>query len=409
MTTEVIQNLEKHHRVFLTGSAGTGKSFGIKQVQDHFDGRAIAVAPTGLAANNLGGVTIHSFFGLPSLPILTLKDTPLPDARVRKLLRKAEVIIVDEVSMVRADLMDAMDRLLRSATGDSRPFGGKNIIIVGDLYQLPPVLRNEDKQAFGRIYPSVYFFDSKVYQRAPFHVINLTKTYRQTEASLVEALNAVRVGRPSEQHLALFNQRVANADDDALYLTTTNKKAQEINLKGLEKLEGAQVHLKAQSTGKVSFNELPVEDVISLKVNAPIIFVKNDREGRFVNGSRGIVRSISDTELAVELDGVLIRVGRERWQKTGFRLDKAKKIESYVIGEVEQFPIKLAYAVTIHKSQGMTLSRAHLDLGADVFAPGQAYVGLSRIVSLSGLSLERPLRHKDVFADSRIMKFMNVA
>ncbi|MBP9210751.1 MAG: AAA family ATPase [Saprospiraceae bacterium] len=404
---------------FLTGKAGSGKSTLLQVFRNLTDAKVIYLAPTGIAAIQIKGQTIHSFFRLPSHYIQE-RDYRLVS---RSLLKGLRWIVIDEISMVRADLMDHIDAILRASLRSSEPFGGVPMFWVGDLYQLPPVLSTpEERQFFSSQYESPYFFSSKVFSRLKsFEMIELNHVFRQSDPYFLKLLNKIRSNELDEDELADINERClaghpgtaqdeGEAENFRITLCTTNARASRINLDQLERLPGKAVSYQAKVTGKLASSQFPADEVLLVKPGAQVMLLRNDSEGRYVNGSLATVLSLNDDSVEVLLEGDTdpVELRRESWELIRYKQsapgDQALQME--VTGRFRQFPIKLAWAVTIHKSQGQTFDRVTIDMGSGAFECGQAYVALSRCTRLEGIRLLRPLRAGDLRTDDRILDFM---
>jgi ATP-dependent exoDNAse (exonuclease V) alpha subunit len=400
--------------IFLTGAAGTGKSYLLKQFRKVCPLNCVVLAPTGMAALNAGGQTIHSFFRFPAKAI-NREDIKAVENKI--LYRALDVIIIDEVSMVRADLMDAIDAFMRKNGRDSsRPFGGVRIIFVGDLYQLPPVVKGmEERRYLEERYGSPYFYSAPVFSQCPVKIIELREIHRQKDIEFIQVLNAVRIKEINDANLIWLNGVTASASIPPHTVTLTPRRAAAAtaNLERLAKLSGNEKQYDAFFEGELSAEDgkddyrLPVDAVLRLKPGAQVMFVKNDIGQRWVNGTIGEVQSLKNNEIIVRIkggptDGLTVSVERERWSKIRYKYDAAKKrIEADEVGAVEQFPLALAWAMTIHKSQGATYDFVNIDLGEGAFAEGQTYVALSRCRTPQGLSLAKPLRHSDIKVDPK--------
>ncbi|MCU1635829.1 MAG: helicase [Cryobacterium sp.] len=401
--------------IFVTGRAGTGKSTLLNHLSWHTSKQIVIAAPTGVAALNVGGQTIHSLF---RLPIGVIADHPIDQSdQVRKLLNTIDTLVIDEVSMVNADLMDAMDRSLRQAR--QRPaeaFGGVQVVLFGDPYQLAPVPGDADERAyFTDTYRSMWFFDAKVWLEADLRIFELTEIHRQTDADFKHMLNAVRHGHVTAEIAGVLNSMGARPapQEGAITLATRNDSVNRINASALRRLAGRTLTAKAEVSGDFGGRTFPADEVLELKVGAQVMFLRNDigTEGgpRWVNGSIGTVTRI-DSTVYVDLDGETHQVEPTVWEKFKYTYNPlTKKLSKDIVGEFTQFPLRLAWAVTIHKSQGATYERAIVDLGSRVFSPGQTYVALSRLTSLEGLHLTRPLRPSDIIVDTNVQRFMQGA
>jgi len=410
---EVMEGTDRH--VFVTGRAGTGKS----TLLDHFRSQTrkpiVVLAPTGVAALNVRGQTIHSFFRFP--PDVTPASIVEPvTGEARRLYRRLRTVVIDEVSMVRADLLDCVDRFLRLNGPDgSRPFGGVQMIFIGDLYQLPPVVTAETRPVFRDRYATPYFFSAEVMEGLDMAFVELEKVYRQRDAGFVRLLNAVRNGTVTMEDLDHLNTRCdpdfAGHDDGFIHLTATNDLADAINDGRLEALPGRRRRFRGVITGEFGREYLPTAPELCLKKGAQVMLLNNDPERRWVNGTIGKVTGFpKDPEgrtlvAAVLEDGKKVEIPPHTWEIYRFFL-KGNDLASEAIGSFTQYPLRLAFAVTIHKSQGKTFDRVIIDVGRGTFAPGQMYVALSRCTSLEGLVLKRPLRRHHIKTDWRVARFL---
>lgn len=406
--------------IFLTGKAGTGKTTFLKYITQNISKRFVILAPTGVAAINAGGSTIHSFFQLPLCPYLPdvkelITEYQMPERyrRLRKerlkIIRTLDLLIIDEISMVRADLLDAVDMSLRHYRRSSKPFGGVQLLMIGDAHQLSPVVKENERQYMAQVYPSPYFFHSKALQKLDYITIELQKVHRQKDADFLEILNAVREDRITHEVLQKLNSRVNafDSESDVIRLTTHNSQADQVNSSKLAKLPGDPVMFEAEVEGEFPENSYPADSVLSLKKGAQVMFVRNDPEGRFYNGKIGIVESITDRGLitVTDQDGESIAVEPVDWENIEYALDESSgEIMPEVIGKFRQLPLRIAWAVTIHKSQGLTFDNVIIDAGA-AFAFGQVYVALSRCRTLEGISLENPIRPSAIYSDSHVAVF----
>ncbi|MET3770186.1 ATP-dependent exoDNAse (exonuclease V) alpha subunit [Marisediminicola sp. UYEF4] len=406
---DAIETTREH--IFVTGRAGTGKSTLLNHLSWNTSKQIVICAPTGVAALNVGGQTIHSLF---RLPIGVIADRTIEqNADVRKLLNTIETLVIDEVSMVNADLLDAIDRSLRQAR--QRPleaFGGVQVVLFGDPYQLAPVPGDADERAyFADQYRSMWFFDAKVWDEADLRIFELNTIHRQHEEEFKAMLNAVRHGSVTAEIAGRLNETGARPApaSGAITLATRNDTVNAINAKALAGLPGRVLTAKAEITGEFGGRAFPADDALQLKVGARVMFLRNDADQRWVNGSVGTVTAISST-VFVEVDGEEHQVQPAIWEKFKYSYSAAtKELKRDIVAEFQQFPLRLAWAVTIHKSQGKTYDRAIVDLGQRSFAPGQTYVALSRITALEGLFLTRPLRPSDIIVDQDVRRFMEKA
>lgn len=406
---------ETNLNLFITGKAGTGKSTLIDYFRNTTKKKAIVLAPTGLAAINVRGQTIHSFFHLPPRfidPHMMMRISP------SRIYRDLDTIIIDEVSMVRADLFDALDRFLRLNGKDkSLPFGGTQIIVVGDLFQLPPIVAREELQVFNEFFESPYFFSSYAFSQGKFSVIELTRIYRQKDEAYISLLNKIRIGEVSMGDLGLINARVVVKDFEKVrreYITlaTTNNVVTAINDSELNKIDSQEYMYKATIEGDFPTEDrtLPVEMELKLKKGARVIFTKNDKGRRWVNGTAGVVESLDKDKIKIKLNDPgfheIVTVPVEEWENIKYEFDREKDtVVPVVLGKLKQFPLKLAWAITIHKSQGMTFDRANIDFSRSPFTHGQTYVALSRCRTLEGMVVTKKIYPNDVMVDPRIIEF----
>ena len=400
--------------VFVTGRAGTGKSTLLNHLNWHTQKQIVICAPTGVAALNVGGQTIHSLFRLP-IGVIADRDIDQNDA-VRKLLNAMDTLVIDEVSMVNADLMDAMDRSLRQARQrPHEPFGGAQVVLFGDPYQLAPVPGDgEERRYFADTYESMWFFDAKVWRDADLRIFELGEVHRQHDDEFKFMLNAVRHGRVTAEIAGVLNDVGARRplpEHGAITLATRNDTVNRINAQQLHRLPGHSQANEAEVNGDFGGRAFPADERLELKVGAQVMFLRNDvalrGEGpRWVNGTIGTVTSLT-RELRVEVDGEEHEVEPATWEKYRYSWDPVrKKLEREIVAEFTQFPLRLAWAVTIHKSQGASYDTAVVDLGSRAFSPGQTYVALSRLTALDGLYLARPLRPSDIMVDRDVERFM---
>ena len=397
--------------VFVSGNAGTGKTTLIRYLRDTLELRSVVLAPTGVAALNAGGATIHSFFHFPPR-LQDPRDLRAPSDR--RLLQKLELLVIDEVSMLRCDVLDCIDAVLRASRGSDRPFGGVQLLFIGDMFQLPPVVpRDEWEILQGRGYGSPYFFSAFSLRSMSLVHVELDHVYRQTDPTFVSLLNRLRVAEDTEMAIEDLNDRCHGIDDaeHELTLACTNRVADQRNAHAMDALDSPEYLLRGTIEGKLRLDKdrLPSPLELRLKIGAQVMFTRNDEQQRWVNGSLGVVREVTDDAVVVQLTGEergVYEVLPVSWETYEYGLDAAEeRIVAYKVGEYRQFPLMLAWAVTIHKSQGKSLDSILVDFGSGAFAPGQAYVALSRCRSLEGIRLSRPLRLADVWCDPRIRRF----
>ena len=412
--------------LFLTGKAGTGKSTFLRYICDNVRKKHVVLAPTGIAAINAGGSTLHSFFRLPFHPLLP--DDPnlsLQRGRIhqflrytkehRKLLEELELVIIDEISMVRADIIDAVDRILRVYSHNLRePFGGKQLLLVGDVYQLEPVVKGDERDILNRFYPTPFFFSAHVFSQIDLVSIELQKVYRQSDPTFVSVLDHIRNASLTHADLQVLNARCGTQIEDSgndLYITLATRRdtVDYINERKLDALPGQAVTFSGQVEGDFPDSSLPTTRDLELKPGAQVIFVKNDPDRRWVNGTIGMVSGFDEEQHILYIitdDGRECDVRPESWRNIRYKYNEEKKeIEEEVLGTFTQFPVRLAWAITVHKSQGLTFSRVVIDLTGGVFAGGQTYVALSRCTSLEGMQLRQPIRPADVFVRPEITQF----
>ncbi len=418
-----------HQSIFLTGKAGTGKSTFLRYVCENVKKSHVVLAPTGIAAINVGGSTLHSFFKLPFHPLVP-DDSRFSPRRIRdflkynkshiKLLERVELIIIDEISMVRADVIDFVDRVLRVYCHNMRePFGGKQMLFVGDVFQLEPVVKSDEREILSRYYPNPFFFSARVFRQMSLVSIELQKVYRQTDRAFVTALDHIRQNCVGDLELQLLNTRFSGeacAEEGAdglqaynIVLATRRDNVDHTNQNQLDRLPDKPVVFDGKIWGEFPESSLPTLLHLELKVGAQVIFVKNDSGKRWVNGTLGRVTGIDGEHTSLDVlteTGLPVTVTPEMWSNTRYTLNEEEhKIEEEVIGTFTQFPLRLAWAITIHKSQGLTFRHVTVDLTGGTFAGGQAYVALSRCTSLEGLTLRKRLTRSDIFVRPEIVDF----
>lgn len=429
----VVQFINQTNRsVFLTGKAGTGKTTLLKEILQTTHKNAVVVAPTGIAALNAGGVTIHSLFQLPFGAFLPDNSAPQFSETVafesrstlrrhfkmsslkRSVIRNMDLLIVDEVSMLRADLLDAMDFMLQTVRKNSRPFGGVQVLFIGDLLQLPPVVKDEEWRTLRNYYKGKFFFHAHAIQNNPPLYIELSKIFRQSDTTFISLLNNLRNNQITPADISVFNQYVqphfdSKSQEGYITITTHNSKADQINTQSLIDLAGQTSYYQAEITGDFPEKIYPLERTLELKVGAQIMFIKNDLsfDKQFFNGKMGVIQSLSPREILVFFpdENSTIEVEKYEWENIRYTVNpNTKEIEEEVLGTFVHYPIKLAWAITVHKSQGLTFDKAALDV-SQVFLPGQAYVALSRLRSLEGLVLLSPLRMNGLSNDLEVMDY----
>ncbi len=422
-----------NYPVFLTGKAGTGKTTFLKFIKENSGKNTAVVAPTGVAAINAGGTTIHSFFQLPFTPFVPVnnqkfgkqdvvdKHNLLSKLRLsgerKEVMQQLELLIIDEISMVRCDVLDAIDLVLRHVRRQhSKPFGGVQVLYIGDMYQLPPVVKDEEWQLLGSCYENQYFFSSLAIIEQPPVYIELKKVYRQSDQEFINLLNQVRNNEMGEEDYELLHSRwlpefKAKKEDNFITLTTHNNKADAINIEELARLHGETFSFKATIEGEFYEKSFPADEYLNLKTGAQVMFIKNDLEKvrRYYNGKIGVVHKVEDDKIWVACKGdfgeQLIEVKKEIWRNIKYTINhKTQQVEEQELGSFTQYPLRLAWAITIHKSQGLTFEKAIIDAGS-AFAPGQVYVALSRCTSLEGIVLRSKISYSSLHSDERIVNF----
>ena len=403
---------EEQQFIFLTGAAGTGKSTLLEHVKNQLDKKKMVVAPTGIAALNIGGTTINSAFriGFDTIPEITKSKDP----RFGKLLKNLELLIIDEISMVRAPMLDAISNSLQIHRNNMEPFGGVSVLACGDLFQLPPVVKQHEENTIYQKYDSVYFFDAHSFKEIEDPTFfELTKSFRQEEDDeFYELLNNVRLGKDLESTIDKINSRCYEPTIEAdpfMTLTSRKNRAEDINYHKLSLNDNHEEVIKSKEIGELKDNDLPAPRELKIKKDAKVMFIKNDSDGRWVNGTVGVVTECLDKNkkcIKVKVGGKTHKVEREEWTKVKYTYDAdSDEVLEEVVSSFKQFPIKLGWAVTIHKAQGLTLESCSVDLGSGAFATGQAYVALSRCKTLDSLTLHQELKKSDALVDPDIQDF----
>ena len=412
-----------HRSVFLTGKAGTGKSTFLKYICANTTKNHIVLAPTGIAAVNVGGQTMHSFFKIPFKPMVPDDPDYANPTRMRKMLRytkekvklirELELIIIDEISMVRADIIDFVDRVLRVYSGNMRePFGGKQLLLVGDIFQLEPVVTHDTRDILRRYYKNFFFFNARAFAQINLVAIELRKIYRQSDNDFIALLDRIRINRASSTDIARLNQRCNPDyhevnDDFVITLATRRDTVDSINDEHMKALKTPEYVYEGAIEGDFPENSLPTAFNLALKEGAQVIFIRNDKEGRWCNGTIARITKLTDTRVYVALEnGKEMAVEREIWENMQYTYnEKEKKVEEKVLGSFSQIPIKPAWALTVHRSQGLTFNKVVIDFAGGAFTGGQTYVALSRCTSLEGITLLKPLSERDIIVSMAVVDF----
>lgn len=394
--------------LFLTGRAGTGKTTLLRKFLSEAGDKAVIVAPTGVAAMNAGGQTIHSFFKLPPRLVEAQDVRRLPNARV---VRAIDTLVIDEISMVRADMLDAIDRSLKLNRGSKRPFGGVRMILSGDLHQLPPVVSNQESPILQERFGGNYFFNAPAFREGEFALLALKHVFRQEDPRFLALLGALRSGRVTPNDELTLSKLVstrtaAEASETHVVLTPNNANAFRINQTRLSELKGERKVFAADVQGQFDEKSFPTESDLELRVGARVMLIRNDPEGRWVNGSLAHVEGFGSKSVIVSIGKRAYEIEQTAWEKYryDFEMD-TKNVKREVVGTFKQVPLRLAYAVTIHKAQGLTLDNVYIDFDSGMFAHGQAYVAFSRARTLEGLEISRPLRPRDLVLDREAFAF----
>lgn len=413
---ELMEETDKN--IFITGRAGTGKSTLLNYFRNTTKKKAVILAPTGVAAINVGGQTIHSFFHFkPDVTLAAIKKKKSAAKEKTSIYKKLTAIVIDEVSMVRADLLDCVDKFLRlNGPNSKRPFGGVQMILIGDLYQLPPVVTSRERDIFQSYYSSPYFFSAKILEQLDMEFVELEKVYRQKDNEFIRLLNAIRNNSITDDDIALFNKRhdsqfTAPSGSFYLSLTSTNDLADGINEEQLARLPGKIWKAQGMIDGEFSKEYLPTAIELKLKKSAQIMLLNNDTYGRWINGTIGKITGFKKDDEGEEIitakldNGESVEISPYTWKIYRFFL-KNDELRSEDVGSFTQYPVRLAFAITIHKSQGKTFENVIIDVGRGTFAHGQMYVALSRCTSLDGIVLKQPLKKSHILMDWHIVKFL---
>ncbi len=401
---EIISLFEKSSKnIFITGKAGTGKSSLIRYLKNNTKKNLVLLAPTAIAALNINAKTVHSFFNFP-FHIITKTD--IVKHYNKRLINKIDAMLIDEASMLRPDIVDAIDLTLQVTRDNKQPFGGVQMILVGDLYQLPPVITNDEIDIMSSLYPSGnFFFNSNVFSKSKITKFELTKVYRQNDKKLISLLDKARNASLNDDDLLIFNNRIVDEDwmipEEVLTLSTNNYKVNSINALNLKNIDSKEYVYSAEIEGK--YTGAPVDSELKIKVGAQVMLVKNGEN--WVNGTLATVEKLSRTEIYIKIKDDVYKLEKEKWEKFEYKISNNKIIPS-VSATFTQYPLKLAWAATIHKCQGQTFDRVMIDMDYGAFAHGQTYVALSRVISLDGLFLRKPLRSKDFIFNPAIKDFL---
>ena len=402
-----IYNLMEYSKqnIFITGKAGAGKTTLLEYFRNNSKKNFVILASTGISAIKAKGKTIHSFFLFPPRILINEKIKRLRS----KVISKIDTILIDECSMIRCDVLDAIDQSLRLNRNSNKSFGGIQIILLGDLHQLPPVIRENEREIFNNFYPvGHYFFNANCFEESNIKTYELTKVFRQKDKNFINILNNIRSGKVNDNDLEVLNNRVINQNSDipseAIILSPTNKRVDSINNLNLQNINSETFSYESSETG--DFKEKPADEILELKVGAQVMLIKNDFKSpkRWVNGSIGVVTQLTENSIQLKIKNKIYKIKQDTWEKFDY-LIKDGQVVHEVVATFTQYPIKLAWAVTIHKSQGQTFEKAIIDLDRGSFAPGQTYVALSRVTSMDGLFLTRKINVSDVVFDKNIENY----
>lgn len=417
---ELITNT--HQSVFLTGKAGTGKSTFLRYICSNTNKKYVVLAPTGIAAVNVGGMTLHSFFKIPFKPLLP-DDKDFSPSQIRKtlkysrekvkIIKEIDLIIIDEISMVRADIMDFIDKVLRIYSGNMRePFGGKQLLLVGDIFQLEPVVTNDMKELLRRSYNQFFFFNAYVFKSVNIVPIELRKIYRQTNEQFISMLDRIRINKATRADLSIINNRLVpdykeDKNDFSITLATRRDVVDVINEEHLNELDCAEFIYQGEISGTFPTQNLPTSQELTVKQGAQVLFIKNDKDQRWINGTIGKVAHLTPENITIELEnGEQYTIEPDIWENMQYTYDeKEKRVKEKILGTFKQFPIKLAWALTVHKSQGLTFNKVIMDFSGGAFSSGQTYVALSRCTTLEGIILRQAIRERDIIVNPAIVEF----
>jgi ATP-dependent DNA helicase PIF1 len=404
--------LKTKTNMYITGDAGTGKTTLLNYFLEKTDKHVVVLAPTGMAAVQVDGETIHSFCRFNTDPAwMMLEQNKIHKLRDNRKIKSIDTLVIDEISMVRSDMLDALDYFFRVNKGKMRlPFGGVQVILFGDHFQLPPVLRGDERAMFFEKYETEYFFGAKVYPLLQVSYTKLTKYYRQTDETFIRLLSYLRYGKANSEIVDWVNRKLVSEDktmkQGRIIIASRNQEVTNINYKHLDELEGDVVSYRAVISGVFKEEMCPAEKFLVLKLGAQVMFVKNDPEKRWVNGTIGQVVELEKESIRVRIDKKIVEVELAAWQNHTYRYDEEKgELVKELVGEYTQYPLRLAWAVTIHKSQGQTFDECEIDLGSGAFVFGQTYVAFSRCKSIEGLVLSKPLKLRDIKTDPKVFEF----
>lgn len=398
---------DKH--LFVTGKAGSGKSSLLRYFKEITKKNIVTLAPTGIAAIGIEGQTIHSFFNFPLGFIQKEQVKKLYRAK-KKIIQNLDLLLIDEASMVRADILDAIDYSLRINRKEMDiPFGGVRVVLFGDIFQLPPVVDKSMKSLLKQYYDHPYFFSANVINQIKLHSVQLNRVYRQTDKEFIALLGRIRLNKCGFEDIEMLNERVGvnTSNDERIILTTTNRNAERINKSFLDKIDSKQYQYTATVTEKYKTSLFPTEESLSLKKGAQVILLNNDKEKRWVNGTLAEIAEVTNNSVKIRIENNIYILEKFTWEKIHYTFDDFnQEIKQEIEGSFTQYPLKLAWAITIHKSQGQTFEKVIIDIGHGAFSPGQLYVALSRCRSLEGIILDKPLIMDDIIIDKNVYGFL---